>query len=128
VAGINLTPEVDAYDRMSAAKFCGPADSVWHKKHKQEKKNRKELNKLLNPVPWAEQYDSYLKSRHWAKFRFRILKQRHFTCERCGQRGVTLHVHHLSYARFGRELEEDVIVVCVPCHQKRHMDKKTFWK
>lgn len=39
-------------------------------------------------------------------------------CERCGTKTQTLDVHHLTYERLGCERDEDLLVVCRPCHEK----------
>jgi hypothetical protein len=33
---------------------------------------------------------------------------------------VELHVHHLTYERLGKELIEDVQIICRKCHHKEH--------
>ena len=38
-------------------------------------------------------------------------------CAKCGQTSATLEVHHLTYERFGRESEADLIVLCKVCHE-----------
>ncbi len=43
-------------------------------------------------------------------------------CEDCGERlrqGWT-HIHHETYERYGKENLADLLVLCVPCHAKRH--------
>jgi hypothetical protein len=43
-------------------------------------------------------------------------------CEDCGKsgKGIALDLHHLTYERFGRELPEDVLLICRECHEHRH--------
>lgn len=45
-------------------------------------------------------------------------------CEKCGKRGSRrnweLHVHHLTYERYGHELVDDLIVLCLECHGQEH--------
>jgi len=33
---------------------------------------------------------------------------------------VKLHVHHLTYDNLGRELDDDLIVLCNDCHKQVH--------
>jgi 5-methylcytosine-specific restriction endonuclease McrA len=33
---------------------------------------------------------------------------------------AVLHVHHKTYARFRKELPEDLEVLCADCHMKKH--------
>lgn len=41
-------------------------------------------------------------------------------CESCGRRRRGLQCHHLTYARVGQEIASDFLVVCQPCHRRRH--------
>lgn len=72
-------------------------------------------------------YDQYLQSPHWIRMRDRKLEAAGYQCEQCGQfakrRGehfVGLHVHHKTYARVNREELDDLIVLCVHCHEVQH--------
>lgn len=73
-------------------------------------------------VPWRVRYETYLNSWIWAEFRKKILDARGLMCERCGASApaAALHVHHLTYIRMGKELPEDVKLLCVPCHKLMH--------
>lgn len=42
-----------------------------------------------------------------------------YRCAKCQSRR-NLHVHHCTYARFGHELMEDLITLCVRCHAAVH--------
>lgn len=43
-------------------------------------------------------------------------------CEECGTRitADNRHVHHITYVRAGDELADDLVVLCVNCHGKKH--------
>ena len=43
-------------------------------------------------------------------------------CENCDERS-SLQVHHLTYARLGREIDEDLVVLCRMCHANEHKDR-----
>lgn len=43
-------------------------------------------------------------------------------CEQCHER-LAVHVHHLTYARAGHELPEDLRHVCIVCHCADHPAK-----
>lgn len=49
--------------------------------------------------------DAYIRNRQW--------------CEGCGD-GKANQVHHLSYERLGRELDQDLLAVCDRCHRAFH--------
>jgi 5-methylcytosine-specific restriction endonuclease McrA len=69
-------------------------------------------------------YDAYLRSFEWRVFRskwrrhYRQSLGREPACQVCGASRVELH--HLTYARLGRERFDDVVPLCRPCHRKSH--------
>ena len=68
-------------------------------------------------------YKRYLRTEHWRKLRFEVLKRSGGQCERCGyrpwKRGV-LQVHHKTYDNVGHETADDLICVCAKCHMELH--------
>jgi hypothetical protein len=71
------------------------------------------------------EYDKYLETTHWKEFRRQAFKEQlkklgHNCCNRCQKSAVTLHVHHLTYERLGKELITDVEIICGDCHEKEH--------
>jgi len=64
-------------------------------------------------------YQSYLKTQHWAKRRAKALKQSRHHCQLCGA-NYDLHVHHNSYDRLGNERDDDLVVLCRNCHSRFH--------
>jgi 5-methylcytosine-specific restriction endonuclease McrA len=64
-------------------------------------------------------YGAYLDTDHWQKVRALALRRAKHHCQVCGARGH-LDVHHSSYARRGRELPSDVVVLCHFCHTLFH--------
>jgi 5-methylcytosine-specific restriction endonuclease McrA len=66
-------------------------------------------------------YQAYLESPTWRRVRIRALADAGNACERCGAGDQTLNVHHRTYERVGgRELPEDLEVLCEPCHVRHH--------
>ena len=82
----------------------------------------------MGGAPLTERYITYIKSPQWAAKRARYWAKYGRSCKVCGLsgdvEGVILHVHHLTYERFGRERMEDLIGLCVPCHRKAHKQTK----
>jgi len=70
-----------------------------------------------------DRYEAYINSPEWKMFRLRIFAVRGARCEDCASDSGTLHLHHLTYKRFGKERDSDVRILCVSCHQKRHPGK-----
>jgi len=63
-------------------------------------------------------YDHYLRGRHWRTFCEAVRTSR---CWCCDKQPGHLHVHHITYARFGYEDPTDVITVCQGCHHAIHV-------
>jgi 5-methylcytosine-specific restriction endonuclease McrA len=65
-------------------------------------------------------YDWYInKSVLWKSIREWALLRAGNKCEKCGA-AFPLQVHHKTYARLGKEGPNDLIVLCVPCHEEEH--------
>jgi 5-methylcytosine-specific restriction endonuclease McrA len=64
---------------------------------------------------------AYLRSREWRARRKDALAVAGGRCQDCGA-SRDLHVHHLTYKRYGRELSRDLRVLCSGCHRRRHRD------
>jgi len=77
--------------------------------------NRKDEIKWLKSLP----YDKYLKSNHWQKKRKAAVKRAKCRCQLCNKTGK-LFTHHRTYERLGQERNEDLFVLCGPCHDKFH--------
>lgn len=71
-------------------------------------------------------YEEQIKSPKWQKRRLEILQLDDFTCQVCGCKDKTLHVHHLHYEK-GKKIWEypdsSLITLCEDCHQYEHDDK-----
>lgn len=52
---------------------------------------------------------------HWDKIKDQAL-ERDKKCRTCAS-GELLEAHHITYVRFGKEILEDVTILCRPCHQ-----------
>ena len=69
----------------------------------------------------------YLQTSHWKSRRNEYLggcdraDDGSYICERCGNKvqGV-VQLHHLTYARLGNELDEDLLALCASCHTSLH--------
>lgn len=70
-------------------------------------------------------YELYLHSPLWRVRRRIWILRAHGRCQRCGRRRRPVTIHHLTYKRLGHERRVDVAVLCWPCHQARHPNKRT---
>lgn len=75
------------------------------------------MKKRFNP-----KYIEYLKSEKWKKKRFMAFTHYGKKCDKCGAT-KRLDVHHLTYARFGKELLSDLQILCRTCHDEVHKIK-----
>lgn len=64
-------------------------------------------------------YADYLKSEYFQNFRLKVLKSRRYKCERCKGK-YRLQIHHKHYASLGNEKLNDVMVLCITCHERMH--------
>lgn len=67
-----------------------------------------------------EEYQQYINSPTWKQKRAAALERAQHRCQVCGfsKWSRKLEVHHLTYERFQRERPEDLMVVCVQCHEE----------
>lgn len=103
---------------------------AWQQKQKRKAEKRKlrvamgikpkRKNKPKPKQPTKRQrYALYLQSPIWKAKRLTILEDRGYKCENCQSRR-SLQVHHLTYVRVGKELPEDLRLLCRNCHEKVH--------
>ena len=71
----------------------------------------------------AMPYDEYLKTDHWQKTSAAAKERAAHKCQVCNKYG-NLHTHHRTYERRGKELPEDLIVLCATCHALFHENGK----
>lgn len=69
-------------------------------------------------TPWWRRYRRYMRSPAWLEKRAARLRLDKGLCVRCGARAR--HVHHVSYLRLGAEEMEDLLSLCLPCHEAEH--------
>lgn len=76
-------------------------------------------------------YKEQIKSPLWQKRRLEILSRDNFTCQICGCKDKTLHVHHLVYEK-GKMIWEypnhQLITLCEECHEYEHYYSGTVYE
>ncbi len=65
-----------------------------------------------------KKYNDYLKSSEWKELKELVLKKNNYKCAKCNNTAYT--AHHKIYRRWGRENIQDLIPICISCHQKLH--------
>ena len=77
---------------------------------------------------FTAQYLAYLKSPLWNFQRYKALVVAGFRCQKCKKHavedGVVLQVHHKTYERLGKELPEDLVVLCKECHKEADTERR----
>lgn len=68
-------------------------------------------------------YDNYINSKEWQNRRKELFAKRGKICERCGS-DRRIHVHHGTYKNLGSELENELFILCKPCHVEYHSINK----
>lgn len=72
-------------------------------------------------------YAEQIKSPKWQKKRLEILKRDEFTCQECGNKELTLHVHHKHYNKGAKIWEYEnweLTTLCEICHNIQHNEQK----
>lgn len=84
--------------------------------------NYYELQDLVEILPRELPFDkeAYLRSSQWQDIRRVILRRDQYACCKCGNDGVPLEVHHITYIRLGHEHYSDLASLCRTCHQAVH--------
>lgn len=83
-------------------------------------------NEEIRLLTLSEKRGKYEQTPEWRKRCSLRKKGANNTCEQCfGEKYVKgkkikLHVHHITYDRYGCELWEDLKILCVPCHKEFH--------
>lgn len=73
---------------------------------------------LFISIMVTQAYKDYMKSDRWKRKRQQVFAHYGKRCYACRKYEKVLHVHHMTYARLGREAIGDLIPLCVPCHRE----------
>jgi 5-methylcytosine-specific restriction endonuclease McrA len=67
-------------------------------------------------------YKEYIRSKSWQKIAMEAKRRVKYRCQLCNrhQSELPLHAHHRTYENLGRELPEDITVLCEECHKTHH--------
>jgi hypothetical protein len=76
----------------------------------------------MHNIEWREGYwynSVYLRTSHWKKVRMACISRAGGWCEGCLWRRATV-AHHANYLCLFDERPEDVLALCVECHERMH--------
>lgn len=88
----------------------------------QSRRDAEQEKKSSEHSRWWSEYSDYLNSPEWKAKRKKVIERARGICEGCGI-NATEEVHHLTYARAGREMLFDLVALCVECHHAIHGEK-----
>ncbi len=114
--------EVSESMATGAMPFDEALQSSWWRRAWRERKLSADQERRDEQARWWNWYSGYLKTAEWARRRTLVLDRSRGSCEGCGVARAS-QVHHLTYARVGKELLFDLVAVCQPCHQLAHPNK-----
>ena len=66
----------------------------------------------------SDEYRARIASPEWQELRHRLITAAGHRCAHCGTGDGPLQLHHRTYERLGRELDRDLVVLCLPCHRE----------
>lgn len=83
-----------------------------------------------NPFMSAKDKAKYLSSTSWSQLKAKRLEIAGYKCEFCGARNH-LQLHHITYARLGKEKLSDLAILCSTHHNQLHeklgKDRLTYY-
>lgn len=127
--GMVSVAELSPAQQRSAAAVDEDSQSRWwasRSARQQELRQRAEDELASREAADNEEFDrwyaGYLNSPQWRSKRALVFTRSQGMCEGCGRREA-VQVHHLTYARVGREMLFDLAAVCMECHRAIHPDK-----
>ncbi len=80
----------------------------------------KKKKSYKSKTEFFKEYNKYLKSNDWKMRKKEFIRMADYKCETCEEEDKILHVHHLHYRSLGNESFEDVLVLCISCHERLH--------
>lgn len=78
-----------------------------------------------------KEYLAALASPQWQKKRLEIMQRDNFTCQFCGCKDRTLHIHHKVYEKGKKPWEyedKDLITLCDRCHEYITDEKNSLYE
>lgn len=66
---------------------------------------------------FSDRYQQRIASADWKELKRVVISERGARCERCACEDRTLALHHKHYRSLGRELPDDLELLCSDCHK-----------
>ena len=84
---------------------------------------RIEKSDMVIASMWKTVYLDYIASDVWKELADESRENANNRCKLCNS-PENLRVHHRTYERLGKELQDDLITLCSDCHEKFHDKRK----
>lgn len=98
--------------------FCHECKSGWYLALGDIDGKNVSINVIINEKE-RPNYREYIQSPEWHERAEAAKERAGHRCRLCNIKG-SLHAHHRTYERLGKELPEDITVLCDDCHAKFH--------
>ena len=75
------------------------------------------------------EYKNFINSEDWSSYKGQLIEERGLQCEKCFKscKRHELHLHHKNYdQQFGKEKDNDMMLLCHECHAEMHQDLEFF--
>jgi 5-methylcytosine-specific restriction endonuclease McrA len=106
-------------DLVSTDLLCGRCTEFRLEYHS-EKCRTTRLTRQARAAQLKKMGAKYREEPEWQIRRTRALIRAGYRCQTCGCADATLDVHHNTYAHYGDESPQDLVVLCRSCHQRIH--------
>ena len=122
----NIKCEFDKIGHLIHLKESGVNEVLNTRTFKSRKAFLKDKKKNKEVEKHKRKYYDYLQSNEWQVKRNQLFDLKGRVCERCNKdlKGKIADVHHKTYENIFNEKLDDLEVLCRPCHQEEHKDKR----
>lgn len=114
---MSFFPEVTKDGRLGKEVTYTPKRGTVKVSKKWKNRLKKEKEKFESGK--RPKYHDYIKSKAWRRRRVKYFKENGNKCVIC-KSAKEVGLHHLSYARLGKEKDEDLVALCWGCHSNFH--------
>jgi 5-methylcytosine-specific restriction endonuclease McrA len=83
------------------------------------KKRLDKIKKQEKNETYEQNYSDYIYSEEWKSKKKLVFERDNYICQECKEKDAE-QVHHLTYKNFKNEKLDELMSVCVACHQKIH--------
>lgn len=118
---MNKPLKASIYQEEIRSEFSLDGYQNWRNKKSEENKEIYEWisNHNYQQTSYYKDYICYLASDKWKEIREKVFSRDNNICQFCKVSPAD-QVHHTTYERLGNERLEDLLSICIPCHEDFH--------